>query len=110
MALETDVRPQCERLVLAILVAQHPNRAGRNAEGLVMPLKGREALHVAEPRHSVSIPHHVDRVPAHFPALVVCDLAPQGLGDKLAAEAVPQQRHVVIHRVPDQREQRRNPQ
>ena len=109
MALHAQVLAQGERLVRAMHALEDPGTAGRNAEGLAVPVKGLEAGELTQPfaRHRIFGDAHL--APADLLHGVGADTSAEGPGHELATEAVPEHRDILAHRVADQLERRNDP-
>src|SRR5688572_23495239 len=86
-----------ESLVRAVLAFEHAGRAGRDAEGLTVPLEGLEGLQAAEPfaRHAVVGDAHL--APADLAHRVRAHRAAKGPRHELCAEAMADYRHVLAN-------------
>ena len=109
VALHAEMPAERERLVRAVLAFQHARRAGRNAEGLAVPLEGLERLQLAEPgaRHAVVRDAHF--APADLAHRVGAHRAAESLRHELRAEAMADHRHIPAHRAAQHLEHRRDP-
>src|SRR5438067_7132524 len=101
MALHAEVLAEREALVRAVRVLHHARGAGRNAEGLAVPLEGKEGLQIAEPLARHLVVRHAHLAPADLLHRIRAHAAAERLGEELAAQAMTEERHVLAHRVAD---------
>src|SRR5438067_11736486 len=102
MALHAEVLAKREAVVRAVRVLQHARGAGRNAEGLAVPVEGKERLQLAEPFARHLVVRHAHLAPADLLHRIRAHAPAERLGDELAAEAMTEEWHVLAHGVADQ--------
>ena len=105
MALEADVLAQHVSLLRVECIGQHPCRARRQREDVVMPLEGRELVAATEPGGRGRIRYH-HLAPADFGCCRRRHRCAERLGKQLPSQAMSDDRDVVGDSLPEQREQR----
>ncbi len=88
MALQAQVRAADEGLVGAMGALQDAGGAGRDGEGLAVPVEGLEACGIPQPLRRCGIRRGLDRTPADLLDRVSRHRAAEGPGHELSAQAM----------------------
>ena len=104
MALQAEVRAEYEGLVGAEVALENARGAGGNREGFAVPVKGFEAVEIAEPVAGGRV-GDLYLPPADFLDRVLGDRAAERLAHQLAAKTVADDWYVGGDRAADQFEQ-----